>query len=73
MNRATVAERLWRVRKDHASIDAQLSDRDVGVEIRYFYDGASLVSQQWPTRQLALADAVARLRDLQRAGWTTHW
>ncbi len=69
----TVAERLWRVRKHHSAIDAQLSDRDAGVEIRYFYDGEPILSQEWPTRELALADAAARLRDLQRAGWTTHW
>jgi hypothetical protein len=68
-----LAERLWRVRKNHTSIDAHIRDRDVGVEIRYFYDGEPVLSQQWPTRQLALADAAARLRDLQRAGWTTHW
>jgi hypothetical protein len=68
-----LAERLWRVRKNHTSIDAHISDRGVGVEIRYFYDGEPVLSQQWPTRQLALTDAAARLRDLQRAGWTTHW
>jgi hypothetical protein len=70
---AAVAERLWRVRKSHTSIDAQLSDRDAGVEIRYFFDGEPVLSQHWPTRQLALTDAATRLRDLQRAGWTTHW
>jgi hypothetical protein len=61
------------VRKNHASIDAQLSDRDTGVEIKYFYDGEPVLTQQWPTRELALSDAAARLHDLQRAGWTTHW
>ena len=70
---STLAERLWRVRKNHTSIDAHISDRGVGVEIRYFYDGEPVLSQQWPTRQLALTDAAERLRDLQRAGWTTHW
>jgi hypothetical protein len=68
-----LAERLWRVRKNHTSIDAHISDSGVGVEIRYFYDGEPVLSQQWPTRQLALTDAAERLRDLQRAGWTTHW
>jgi hypothetical protein len=68
-----LAERLWRVRKNHTSIDAHISDRGGGVEIRYFYDGEPVLSQQWATRQLALTDATTRLRDLQRAGWTTHW
>jgi len=66
-------ERVWRVRKNHTSIDAILTDRDGGVEIQYFFGGEPVVSQRWPTRQLALTDAAARLRDLQRAGWTTHW
>jgi hypothetical protein len=70
---STFAERLWRVRKNHTSIDAHIRDLGAGVEIRYFYDGEPVLSQQWPTRQLALTDAAARLRDLQRAGWTTHW
>jgi hypothetical protein len=70
---STLPERLWRVRKNHTSIDAHIRDHGVGVEIRYFYDGEPVLSQQWPTRQLALTDAATRLRDLQRAGWTTHW
>ena len=70
---SSLAERLWRVRKNHASIDVHLSELDTGVEINYFYDGEPVLSQQWPTRQLALTDAAARLRDLQLAGWTTHW
>jgi hypothetical protein len=67
-------QRVWRVRKDSNFMDAQLR---VGVsatiEIHYFLDGALLVSQQWPTRELALTEASSRLRDLQRSGWTTHW
>jgi hypothetical protein len=68
-----VAERLWRVRKDHTSIDAQITDHDTGVEMRYFYNGEPVLSRHWSTRELALTDAATRLQDLQRAGWTTHW
>ena len=66
-------ERVWRVRKDSTFIDAQIGERDADVEIQYLLDGEPFVSQRWPTRQLALIDAATRLRDLQRAGWTTHW
>jgi hypothetical protein len=72
-DRPTIAERLWRVRKNHTSIDAQITDHDGAVEMRYFYNGEPLLSRHWPTRQSALADAAARLQDLQRAGWNTHW
>jgi hypothetical protein len=66
-------DRLWRVRKDHTWIDAQVRERVGAVEVRYFYDGEPILSQHWPTRRLALTDAATRLRDLQRAGRTTHW
>ena len=66
-------DRLWRGRKDHTWIDAQVREREGAIEVRYFYEGEPVLSQHWATRQLALTDAAARLRDLQRAGWTTHW
>jgi hypothetical protein len=44
-----------------------------GVEIRLVLDGEPLYVRRWPSRDLALADATDRLRDLQRAGWSTHW
>ena len=71
----TDIERVWRVRRNHASIDAQIRDcaTPPGVEIHYFYDGAPVFSRQWPTRELALTDASQRLRELQLAGWNTHW
>jgi hypothetical protein len=74
VDRPTVAERLCQVRKNHTSIDAQITEHDAGVEIRYFYSGEPVLSRCWPTRRVALTDAAARLKDLQRAGgWNTHW
>jgi hypothetical protein len=67
-------ERLWRVRKNHVWIDAQLQERSEGaVQLRYFYDGELLYTSHHPTRAAAEADAIARLRELQRAGWNVHW
>ena len=68
-------ERVWRVRRNHTSIAAQIRDCDAppGAEIHYFYDGALVYRRQWPSREQALTDATARLRELQRAGWATHW
>jgi hypothetical protein len=70
-----VDERLWRVRKNHTWIDARLHGGAgaAGVELQFFYDGAPVYARPFPTREGALADAGARLHDLQRAGWTTHW
>ena len=66
--------RVWRLRKDHAWLDARLRECDPeGVEIQFFYDGARLFARRWASREQALADAANQLRDLLRAGWTTHW
>lgn len=71
---ARVAERVWRARKNHTWIDAQLRpSAGVSFELRFFYDGALVSSRVWPTREEAVADADRRLRDLQLAGWNTHW
>jgi hypothetical protein len=70
-----VGLRVWRARKHHTWIDAQLqpsADR-TGFELRFLYDGALVLSRVWPTRQEAVAYADEQLRELQRAGWNTHW
>jgi hypothetical protein len=70
-----LAERVWRVRKDHTWIDARVSAcvETAGVEVRFYYDGSLVLAQRWPTRDEALGCAAGRLRELQRAGWVTHW
>jgi hypothetical protein len=67
--------RVWRLRKDHAWIDARLREcpDSEGVEIQFFYDGALLWARRWTSRELALTHADRQLHDLQRAGWNTHW
>ena len=65
--------RLWRVRKDHTWIDAQVSTGPAAVEVQFFIDGERVLTRAFPTRALATEEADRRLRDLQRAGWTTHW
>ena len=70
-------ERLWRVRKNHTWIDARIQDGAApaggSVELTCHYDGEPIYARRWPTRDLALTDADARLKDLLRAGWATHW
>ena len=71
--RAPLGERLWRVRKNHTWIDAQVLEAAGAVEIQFTYDGARLYAGRFPTRALALREADRMLCDLQRAGWSTHW
>ena len=72
---AVTAERVWRVRKNHTWIDARLHDcaETTDVEVRFYYDGALVFARRWPTREAALGCAAGHLRELQRAGWVTHW
>ena len=65
--------RLWRVRKDHTWIDAHMSTGPAAVEVQFLLDGERVFTREFPSRALATAEADRRLRDLQRAGWTTHW
>ena len=56
-------------------MDARLlaSTETGDVELQYFHDGRLIVATRAPSREAAVTDADARLRELQRAGWTTHW
>jgi hypothetical protein len=67
--------RVWRLRKDHTSIDARIREREGtdAVELQLFYDGTLVVARTWPSREAALADAEGRRGDFQRAGWNSHW
>jgi len=68
------SERLWRVRKQGASMDARLLESAPGqFELQYLQDGRLVVATRWPSRDAAIADANGRLNDLLRAGWASHW
>jgi hypothetical protein len=73
IDRAPCAQRVWRVRKNHTWIDAQVVEDAAGIEVGFTYDGARVYARRFPTRDLALVEADRVLRDLQRAGWSTHW
>lgn len=72
---STHGERLWRVRKDHRTAEAQLrATRDLpGVEVQFFYNGEFVFGRRWPTRELALKQAEEKLQELLQRAWTTHW
>ena len=67
--------RVWRLRKNHTWLDARLNGcaGSTDIELQFFYDGALLQARRWPSRDDAIAHAQRQLRELQRAGWNTHW
>ncbi|MGH6750103.1 MAG: hypothetical protein ACRECI_12410 [Methyloceanibacter sp.] len=69
-----VGDRLWRIRKRQHVIDAIVrpAAREA-VALEYVLNGRRIYVREWPTREAAETTAGARLRDLQRAGWATHW
>jgi hypothetical protein len=66
-------ERLWRVRRRHAHIDALLRPRGGAWDLRFTRNDRVLITQEFADREAARAAAETRLRELQRAGWTAHW
>jgi len=70
-----LGERVWRVRKNHTWIDAQIRDcpQSTDVEIRFSYGGVLVLARRWPSRERAMTHAADQLGELQRAGWNTHW
>jgi hypothetical protein len=65
--------RLWRARKRHASLDAVLSARGSGCELRYVLNRRLLLTRTYTSDAEAREAAETRLGELQRAGWNVHW
>jgi hypothetical protein len=40
-----------------------------GVEVRFLYNGELIYGRRWPTRALAQAEAVDKLKELHARGW----
>jgi len=70
-----VSERLWRLRKRQQSIDAFVhkSDDDDGVTLEFSMNGKRLTARRWPSRAQAVRAATDQRKELERAGWATHW
>jgi hypothetical protein len=67
--------RVWRVRKNSTWLDARLAEctGSTDVELQFFRDNSLIAARRCPTREAALSHAGDQLRELQRAGWNTHW
>jgi hypothetical protein len=68
-----VATRLWRMRKLHQYVDAELEEGPDGAALRYCYNGEPTYRREWATRALAVAEAAAKRAELERDGWMFHW
>ncbi len=66
-------QRIWRLRKLHQSVDAELCDTADAVEIRFLFNGALSYARRHATRAEALQEAAAKRAELEREGWMFHW
>ena len=66
--------RVWRMRKLHQTVDAELWPGEGGsVELRYALNGEPTYRRSWPSRDEAMREAIARRAELERDGWSFHW
>ena len=66
-------DRLWRLRRRHDHIDAIIRRRGALWELTFLRNDRLMLTRHYTRLDLARAEADRRLRDLQRAGWNTHW
>ena len=71
----TEPTRVWRLRKNSTWLDARIAGcgDSTEVELQFYRDNTLISARRWPSREEALTHADHQLRDLQRAGWNTHW
>ncbi len=69
------SQRLWRLRKLHHAVDAELRFAAGGddVELCYLYDGERAYRRRWANRALAVQAAGEKRAELEREGWVFHW
>jgi hypothetical protein len=69
------SSRLWRLRKRHQSIDAELlpGGDERSFEIQFLINGVVSYRRVWPSRDEAMAEAAVRRAELEREGWAEHW
>jgi hypothetical protein len=67
------ATRLWRARRRHDHVDAVVTGVAGQWTLQFHLNDRLIVSWPFATREEATQEADGRLRDLQRAGWNTHW
>ena len=66
--------RIWRLRKRHQSVDAELHPKGGSeTELRFLYNGEVAYARTCPSRSDALEEAAAKRAELEREGWMFHW
>jgi hypothetical protein len=65
--------RLWRMRRRHDHIDATLAAAGEAWELTYLRNDRPMLAWRYGDADEARAEADTRRRELERAGWVSHW
>ena len=65
--------RIWRLRKLHQAVDAELHRIGDEVEVRFLFNGELSYARRCASRELALETAALKRAELEREGWSFHW
>lgn len=65
--------RLWRARRRQNRIDALLRRTGTDWELSFVRNDRLMVTRRYLREKAARSEAAERLRDLERAGWVSHW
>ena len=65
-----MTSKLWRLRKRQQSIDAILRD---DVTLQFVMNGKHMTARRCGSRAQAVNAATEKRKELERAGWATHW
>ena len=68
-----MTSKLWRVRKRQQSIDAFVREGKGDVTLEFVMNGKRVTARKWPSRAQAIKAATEKRKELERAGWATHW
>jgi hypothetical protein len=66
-------QRIWRLRKLHQAVDAELHAVGDEIELRFLLNGELSFARRCANRELALETAAAKRAELEREGWMFHW
>jgi hypothetical protein len=61
------------VRKRQQTIDAIVREAGGDVTLEFVMNGKRVTARKWPSRAQAVKAATDKLKELERAGWATHW
>ena len=65
--------RLWRLRSRHTYIDVYIDEERHAWTLRFVRNGRLLFEGRFTNRDEAVCAGRARVLELERAGWNSHW